>query len=178
MKSSRGFILITVLCYLLVLSILVLTAMEQSLLAYRLANSLQHQQKRALNTDMVLQQIEQRLLKNESFTCIAPGELANQFFMQNKPASQAVRFCDEQVNQVHYEYIIEELPRLFCHKQVDGKVLVGELLRINLFAVEKTYELRLQSVLLRPINSEAFDECHWVEIMPIFGRLSWRARDI
>jgi len=174
--NSQGFVFLTVLVFLQLLSFLGLSAlMSTTLLTRSYTHDWQHTETR-MRADQLMKQIEDNINTVSTFciiSTIAPVELA-----QKTLSWWRTHACDGNFYQIRYYYVVEALgidPCGWMSQANDNHKLVAQFYRLTLFVLPSNKGdaiMRLQSTIATMMD--AMETCYGYSHPVMRGRQMWR----
>ncbi len=162
--KQQGFILVTVLLFLFILSLLGISALTNSQLQLRMSNNFvaQLQQKQAVEAGLHTGEMQLQRLADDA--------LPKEYYAQ---PWQAKQYFTIRYNQMEVHYIIEplRLSSLACLQGQTKQLQQGAYYRVTAWTVDLAQQpLIMQTTYLRPLQ----EPCVTTEKLLQPGRLSWR----
>jgi Tfp pilus assembly protein PilX len=160
--KQEGFILVTVLLFLLVLALLSVSALSNSQLQLRMSNNFSAELQELQTTETGLHAGERQLLQ------LTHDALPKENYLQPWTAKQ---YFTIRYNQTDVHYIIEPLTGIACLAMPNNQTQQGAYYRITAWTIKDEQQpFILQSTYARPIDGN----CTTGERLLQPGRLSWR----
>ncbi len=172
LMKQQGFILVTTMAILLLLTLLAVGAAETSLMLSK-QTSVQWQFWRASTAaNNVNRELAQILNSNKSLPCLVNYQIDNRYWSQLVTNWGSAKCEDKQMDVKTYS-VIENIPQDFCLEQDKGKTQAIDLFRITT-QTETTQGivLHVQSVVSAPAKKTG--ACTNVISQLSFGIQSWR----
>lgn len=170
MKYQQGYILILTLCITAVMSLLLLSSMQHSLLYFNAANRQENSHQRFYQLEYVARKLMRHADKNHTTHCWYQHNLANlviQQLVQNKG-------CKLTIDKTNYQYIVEDLGTHPCLVTLQNhRTQATQHLRLSVLA-EASEGYPASLVQLRVIKPSKPIKCVGKKKIVALGISSWR----
>lgn len=170
--TSKGFILVTVMSFLLLMTLLTLGVMETSILLRKQTNSQWQFWQLSTFTSESNQEIAESLLHEDAITCFSTYQADNRYW--ERPASQwGKRSCQKKHSIYQSDSIIELLPETLCVPDTEKEWRFFKIYRITTQTQSNQGNLfRAQSSVIRLDNTDK--TCTHIRNEVSSGLQSWR----